>query len=403
MKMMKYLLPWLLICSGVLFGQNAAMSVVLLSSEAQSASVFNGTNQYWTDANPTNIGLNSAEFISNTNTSNFETNIGGWSVIGAGCTIVRSTVDFHAGVASGLVTFTTNGNVSSNFVLIPQAGYSALTIGNKYTLEFWAKSISGSTTLTIYNGITTTNFTITTSWAKYVLNYVSTDGGTSSLRFYFNGATGSLYIDDVSFTQAFDAIIMAAVKKTVDQGSISNILNCGNASSASPAWTLLSRDDNATNNTSLFIHDGTTQKSVSSNTTMNDGLWHLVVGVIDRTGNISLYQDGVSVATPISITAVGKLNNTGSYVIGAVNAGSSQWFQGLIGTNQYIKLLLPADGGVKIITDAFNSFRNKRPFMNNYSNGTVVASYDWKIRGRDISGNGNDLTPVNSPIIIQVK
>jgi hypothetical protein len=37
--------------------------------------------------------------------------------------------------------------------------------------------------------------------------------------------------------------------------------------------------------------------------------------------------------------------------------------------------------------------------MKSYQNGQIVAWYDWRTQGRDISGNGNDLSGTGGPII----
>jgi len=65
------------------------------------------------------------------------------------------------------------------------------------------------------------------------------------------------------------------------------------------------------------ISDGTNTVSITSTAAKNDGAWHLGVILFDRDGNVTMDLDGASAATPVSISAVGNINNYEKLIIGA--------------------------------------------------------------------------------------
>lgn len=81
----------------------------------------------------------------------------------------------------------------------------------------------------------------------------------------------------------------------------------------------------------VYISDGVDEVNVfSSANAISDGAWHHIVLTASRTGNASLYIDGVSVGTPSSMAAVGSIDDSGSPVlIGDVGFGG-QPFDGVI-------------------------------------------------------------------------
>lgn len=95
-------------------------------------------------------------------------------------------------VASGAGAWTGNAVYSISSV--------TRTVGNKYVVRFWAKSISGSTNLSL-NGNAIGSFILTTGWVQYTSNvYVATSGGTITPAFYLNAA-GTVRIDKVEVFQ----------------------------------------------------------------------------------------------------------------------------------------------------------------------------------------------------------
>lgn len=64
----------------------------------------------------------------------------------------------------------------------------------------------------------------------------------------------------------------------------------------------------------VYISDGVDEVSIFSTTLISDGAWHHVALTATRTGNATLYVDGVVEGTPASLSTVGSLDEPGSPV-----------------------------------------------------------------------------------------
>ncbi len=129
--------------------------------------------------------------------SGFETDTSGFGVVTVGVTsLTRITSDFNSGVACAQFSGTVNGDAFfTNTATAPQ--------GVRYRVTFWAKSVSGEPTITVarggaFNGV---NVTLTSSWAKYVVETGSLAGRNQSLiRWSLTGAA-TIRIDDILIEQ----------------------------------------------------------------------------------------------------------------------------------------------------------------------------------------------------------
>lgn len=80
---------------------------------------------------------------------------------------------------------------------------------------------------------------------------------------------------------------------------------------------------------SLRVTGGSTAQT--SSTSVNDGRWHHVVGICDRSAQlIYLVVDGVQIGSSVSCSSVGDISNTISLNLGARGGGGSNFLAGRI-------------------------------------------------------------------------
>jgi hypothetical protein len=375
----------------------------LTARKSLYATLLNGTTQYWSRATPTGMDLNGPEKITNTSTSGFVDSVGAWAnLVGSTATISRTTVDKRSGAASGLIKTTGAGDTTTNFVYIPASSFGgALIAGLKYTLEVWARSGTATSTLTANLGTqsaTSGNLSTTFgSFTKVVWN-LTANGGEDTLKLYANKAIDSLYVDDVSLTQAYDAVVMAVVKPSLASGTSKMIVDQSSAGGGNPRAILYL---NATTELlSSLVSDGvTTITNVTGGSSLVDGSWHTVALTLDRSGNLIKYVDATATGNS-SIAAVGKVTFTTVNI--GVNGAGATFFPGSIGPVQVIRFdALPSDIASTIAY--VNATWRRRGFPKSYTGGTVVLDVDWKTGGLDKSNSGNHLTGTASPTRTKVR
>tara|TARA_R100000935_G_scaffold58875_2_gene98909 strand:+ start:9494 stop:11221 length:1728 start_codon:yes stop_codon:yes gene_type:complete len=98
-------------------------------------------------------------------------------------------------------------------------------------------------------------------------------------------------------------------------------------SSSNPGLTIAFRGDNWRVATS----DGVTKADTNYDGSFNDGEWHYIVTTFDRDGNMTLYQDGTSVASA-SMAGIGNTASGNPLRVGQDGTGAyGQFFEGNIG------------------------------------------------------------------------
>jgi peptidoglycan hydrolase-like protein with peptidoglycan-binding domain len=109
--------------------------------------------------------------------------------------------------------------------------------------------------------------------------------------------------------------------------------------------------------------------SITGTTNVLDGNWHHIAARFDRGGNLSLYIDGVSDATPVSISTVTtSVSNANAFTIGA-RAGGANFFSG------YIDDVSVSDG---IIDPANFDFAAEHASECPFEDATFTTAYhDW--------------------------
>ena len=204
--------------SGAYAQAPTSTSDIPLSAQPVWVASLNGSSQYFSKTSPSKMDLNGSEMITNANNTGFETNVGDW--VGAGThAIVRTTGDKRTGTASGLISSGGAGDTTSNYVTLPGSAYTVIADGNKATLEVWARSGTGTTTLSLNIADTTlTSGNLSTtpgSFTKVVFNYRLTAARAgAAIRAYLNKAVDSVFVDDNSLTQAYDAVMVLSFKTT---------------------------------------------------------------------------------------------------------------------------------------------------------------------------------------------
>lgn len=137
--------------------------------------------------------------------------------------------------------------------------------------------------------------------------------------------------------------------------------------------------------------DGTTTVSVSTPAPLTNGQWYLIIATYDRSGNLTLYVDGVSVGTPVSISALGAPNVGANHLAVGATSGGGNYFNGSVGECQIVS------GKVLSLEEVGYVYSYGIP--DSWGGGTVVAHYKWNSNGTDESASANTLTLTASPTI----
>ena len=385
-------------CMAQVFG-DAGLDM-LMANLPQYCTVLDGATQYWSKASPTGMDLNGAERITNANNRGFEVDKGEWADAGTH-SIVRSTTDKRTGTASGKIVATGVGDATTNYVTIAASTFTTLVLGEKYTVEIWATSETATTTLTFVIGTQTkTSATLSTTpgtFTKTVLNFQAAAGDLTQPLIVYLSKAATVYIDDVSLTQAKDAMFSVLVKPTSFNGAARSSIFSRSAAGASNGSFSLWDFNNI--NMILDVRDagGVVIQPVFATSLLPLNQWSLIQGTIDRTGNATIYLNGV-LKQGLSIVTVGSVVATTTLYIGAV----TESFTGSVGSIQFAVFnSLPSDIATTIAQINATYKRNGLPKF--YTGGTIVLDVDWSQQGYDKSGTGNSLTGTGSPQTTRVK
>lgn len=380
----------------------AQTSKIPFRSSMQSVSSFNATDQYWYRTTPSLMDLNGSERLANTG---FETDSTNWTTV-----VTRDS-------AWGTTTTQRKSGNKSLFLCVNQKGQADGSTSvwntpisdvttNKATAEGWfycpSTNVSKGVVLSIRdqnqaNAIVTTTQTITANtWTKLVANGQLTGAQTGiSVIYQINSPTkgDSLFIDDASLTQAWDALWLAIFKNTISTTASDRIFDIGDGGANSEILLC-----NNSNKISILISDGSNvAKTLTSTTSVNDGVYHFVAIALQRDNNGTLYLDGNVNVTPTAISSVGKISSTMTLFVGTNNAGMTAGWLGPLGQIQFIRFAsLPS--GIATTIAQINASWKRQGFPKVYSGGTIVLDIDWKLLGFDQT---NPLTSSGTPPIIQ--
>lgn len=360
----------------------------------------NGSTQYAFNSSPVNCNLNGAEMITNSNDRDFEVNVGTW--VGNGThTIARSTLQAHSGSASGLITATGVGDATTNFVDFPATSYSTIVAGQKFTKEFWARSLVAGTKVTFRIGTKSVQSAAlsTSAWTKTVLNFLATASEVGQPLQAYLSAIDGVYIDDISLTQAYDVMLLSIVKASTDIATGRSVICVEDAPITSFYNVAIAQTTGCLRSN---IKDGTTLcDGASTAPAFNDNRYHCIAVTFQRDGNTTRYLDGRLTTSPTTdISAVGKVAGLTLGLVGW--NGVIAYWSGNVCPSQIIRFpALPSNIAQKIYEISTRWKRNGLP--SSHAGGQLVFHHDPRVPWRDLSGNGNNLTPVGSPQIIKAR
>lgn len=333
---------------------------------------FNGVDEYCYKVNPLNLDLNGAEVLIN---PTFDVDVLNWNAWQA--TKAQETTIKRTGAGSLKLTLSSTIGGASSTVY-------ATTDVQKWTGQAWFYVPAASSSKKVRISIETqagaslawVNKTVTAdTWTKCVVNALAPGTQTSvhlSVYLYDCLPGDILVVDDASFSPGYDATVLSWFKADSVAGS-RYLYSYSNAQGTYAIHLRISD--------SLLLaqsYDGTTVVNVETGFTDTTS-FHLAAWVLDRTGYLTLYLDGISVGTPALATGLGKLIPSaagysdirsifGSRIFGA----PALPFDGSIGETQIIRgaALTAAQ-----VLDAYNGISATPP------GGTCVAHYRW--RGAD--------------------
>ena len=354
--------------------------------------LFNGTSQYFSKTSPSNMDLNGSELITD---PGFESGV--WTDTADVAVLEQTTAQKHSGTYSMLLMpRATSLNAIARSPNITNATVNGTT--PKVTAEFWVYAPTGNTSKTaIYRIVNQSNVNLAlgstavtgNTWTKLVINF-QLPGTQSGVKLFVglsatSALTDSLYVDDVSLTQAYDGIVSLEAKTT--SGSTQTLAG----SSKSNGSRLRIWQNTAT--ASVTITDGTTSVTATNSATVNDGRPHKWDVAWSRTGNLTLYIDGVS-GTGRSITGIGAITVDTLWVS---RDQDGNYFSGQIGEKLRARYpSLPSD------IASWIAYANTQRFIPEPPGGgtTVLRLFGKENSAYDQSGTQGVLTNTGSTPII---
>ena len=163
--------------------------------------------------------------------------------------------------------------------------------------------------------------------------------------------------------------------------------------SASPSARFMFVGGASGNVMSALVSDGTNSALLHGITSVNDNKWHLFVMTADRDGFLRLYVDGIEEGTALSLATVGSVTTSSAFEVGGIGAAS--FWNGSVGEVQVVS-------GYVLTATEVSALAKTKTLKASYGGGSLVAWYQWN-GGLDKSGSGNHLTPVSSPLIVNVR
>lgn len=133
----------------------------------------------------------------------FEVDASGWSVVGAGSSIARSTAQQKFGSASGLFTVGANGDRVETTATI--------VVGQTYALSMWVRG-NGTCRLELTDAVvaTTLNFTATATWTRQTVTQVA--GGTGATVRLWGFTATEVYLDGVQLELQVGVVTSGVVR-----------------------------------------------------------------------------------------------------------------------------------------------------------------------------------------------
>ncbi|MBJ6368061.1 LamG domain-containing protein [Snuella sedimenti] len=158
----------------------------------------------------------------------------------------------------------------------------------------------------------------------------------------FDGASNKVEVTDnaaIAFRHDSDYSIGFYVNTTSTDSDPVMVGDQDWGSSYNPGLTIAHRGDNWR----VARADGTNRADINHTGAYNDGDWHFLMVTFDRDGSMTMYQDGVSVASA-DMSTVGGADSGANLFIGQDGTGNyGQYFEGKIGNVYIYDYALTAD------------------------------------------------------------
>lgn len=159
--------------------------------------------------------LNGYERITDSQNRDFEADTTDW--VGAGNhSSARSSVDKKAGTYSLLITSTSVGDATSNYINLPSTSLNPIESAKKFTVEAWARATNSGCQITMQLGSQSKTFatisTVAGTFTKLVWNFLATTNEVDVPLKIFANQADQIYLDNVSLTQAYDLAIHTMIK-----------------------------------------------------------------------------------------------------------------------------------------------------------------------------------------------
>lgn len=243
-----------------------------------------------------------------------ETNLNDWTIFGSH-SVARINGDGVGGSACCAEVVSSGGTYGdTNSVHV---AYTGIVSGSVYTIQFSAKSVSGSTDLRIGYGATTYAFTITTAWAQYSIDVPLTSAASSYIAVGLNAA-GTCRIDKVSIKKASDFSIGVWFRQTVAPAGWAGGL-CGIDAYLKSGFRM--GVIGSTGKLLFWSTENGGTVEMYSPAAVSSNVWHLAIISVQRGQYVKMYLDGVLQVTNSSPTAFASFDTT-QLNVGAINANS---------------------------------------------------------------------------------
>lgn len=374
-----------------------------IAIQRQYGILLDGSSQNWQKLTPTGVDLKSStELITSSDDRDFEVTKGHWADNG-NHVAVRSTVQKHGGVASLLITSIGAGDATTNFESLPFANFTTLTVGLQYIVSFYARAITNPIKLSAQIGdkviqsgvISTSNFN-----TRYSFTFTAGASTASQDIKLFTDVAGSVYVDDISLVQSYDALVVVPFRTSTLNGG--TLFDLGVVSTTTTRILISVAFGTGYISATISGVGAASNTTITGSVSTSDGIAHIAILKLDRSGNAELFLDGVSIGTGaindknlsgFDALTIGYKSPTGSSVIR---------FTGSIFQTQYIIFQnnLPSDINNTIASISQNWIKKGLPKF--YKTGIIVADYNWRNNGRDSSGSTNHLTAVGQPLILRM-
>ena len=383
--MKKLILIFTILFLPSLNAQPSELIVLFSGADNVYAVDLDGSTEYMSKTSPINLDLNGANTITTlARNSTFEDNATDWATNGTHVVSVDGTSKL-TGTYTGKIAASGVGDSTTNFASLATDKYTTIVSGTKYTLQIQVRAVLADTDVILVIGGKAKSFTAVDQTSEILIyNFEATSAEVGQKIIIYLSQADDVFIDQVDLSVAYDLTINVWTKLNASS-AIEGLLYYR----ASHWYSLYIA---ANSRVVANIYDGASEKSRSTDAVVDDAVWYLFTATYDRTGNLSLYQDGVLQGSGLDISGLGAVRPATTLRIGSNHAGSNT-INGLIGETQIIR------GQVLTSAQVLTAFKRGQAGKHFLETGNEVAWY--KLKGNnntdflsDETGN-NDLTGTN--------